>query len=247
MDLELPEGTPDDIAEIFKKPEVLAIIESHTKGLATKKQELLDQLSLTKKDINDLGGLDAIKAKLVAHAEAEKAVKSKNDDESAKSKDAKAWQEKLDAANAKIAQYEQERINAKVTSQLSKALGEDADVIDVLEPFLLKRIKTETDDRGEIQIKVLSANGGPLLTDKGEGTLKDLVSQFRDDPKFAPLFKASNKSGSGARSTNGAVTTENPWAKNTPHFSSTRQAEIYRQDPAKARQLAAAAGVKLYE
>lgn len=251
MELDLPEGTTPEVAELFMKPEVLAVVEHHNKGLSAKKQELLDQLSLTKKDIAELGGLDSIKARLQAAADAERAAKSKADNEAMKSKDIdsvnKAWQEKLDAANAKILQYEQARIQSTVNAQLTKALAEDADALDVLEPFLLKRIKTEIDGSGEIAIKVLAANGGPLLTDKGEGTLKDLVTQFRDDPKFAPLFRASNKSGSGAKSTNGPVTAENPWLKNTPQYSPTKQAQVYRTDPAKARALAAAAGVKLFE
>jgi hypothetical protein len=250
-DYELPEGTDPEIAELFKKPEVLSIVQHINKGVASKNKELLDQLSLTKKDINDLGGIDNIKSKLTAaeRLEAERAAKASAEAEGSNDIEAvkKAFQQKLDEANAKLEKHEQERVANKVTSQLVKALDKDADVFEVLEPFLKKRLRTEVEADGSIKVKVLTSEGGPMLTEKGEASVKDLIASFRDDPKFSPLFKADNKAGSGAKSTDGIASLENPFAKNTPHYSPTKQAQLYRADPARARALAASVGFKLYE
>lgn len=251
FEITVPEGTAPEIAELFKKPEVLSIVQHVNKGVAAKNKELLDQLSLTKKELNDLGGVDGIKQRMqtLSDLEAERArlaaeqAEGSNDVETVK----KAYQDKLDVLAAERDALKQEKVATKVTSQITKALGDDAEAFEVLEPFIMKRIKSVVQADGSVALQVMTAEGGPLLTEKGDATIKDLINEFRNSAKFAPLFKATNLAGSGARTTTTVAATANPFAKGTPAYSPTAQALLFRSDPAKARQFAAAAGVKLYE
>lgn len=255
MEFDLPQDLTPELAELFAKPEVIAAVQHITtqanKGVAEKNKELLGKLSLTQKELNDLGGIDTIKTRLSAVEKAEADAARKAQEAAAASGDVeaikKAYEDRLSAANAQIEGFKQEKITGTIKSQLTKAVADAGGSFDLLEPFIMQRVKPVLDEDGRVRLSVLTAEGGPLITEKGEGTVKDLVAEFRDSEKFAVMFKADNKAGSGARSSGAAVSADNPFDKASPSYSVARQNQLYREDANKARALAAAVGIKLYE
>lgn len=107
--------------------------------------------------------------------------------------------------------------------------------------------------RGRQQFK-LDEHGKPVAKDKDGNTLynaagdpltpKDFVAGLTKTA--AHLFDESSGSGaggSGQGGKGGGNTNTNPWKKET--YNLTQQSQIYKDSPDQARQLAAAAGVKL--
>jgi hypothetical protein len=89
------------------------------------------------------------------------------------------------------------------------------------------------------------ADGNPIYTETGEPmTPKAFVSGLTK--KASHLFNPSQGAGSqggGGGPKGGQGTTGNPWKKET--FNLTQQSAIYREDPTRAKALAAQAGVTL--
>jgi hypothetical protein len=255
LEFDLPQDLSPEVAELFAKPEVIAAVQHITahanKGVAEKNKELLGKLSLSQKEINELGGIDTIKTRLSTVEKAEAEAARRAQEAAAASGDVeaikKAYEDRLASANATIEQFKSEKITNTVKSQLTKAVADAGGDFDLLEPFIMRRVKPTVTEDGSVKLNLFTNEGGPLITEKGEGTVKDLIAEFRNSDKFARMFAADNKAGSGAKSTTGAVSTENPFDKNSPAYSVTKQGQLYTQDPAKARALAAAVGIKLYE
>lgn len=81
-------------------------------------------------------------------------------------------------------------------------------------------------------------------TDMGEAEIGAYVETWGKSGEAAPFQKPSGTTGSGAEGSRGKGGAEpNPWAKDT--FNLSKQGEVVRTDPAKAKRLAAAAGVVL--
>ena len=246
MTFKVPEGTPAEIAELFDKPEVKAIVD----GLAEKNTELLGKLSLAKKDLNDFGGAEAIRERLAEletlRGEVDAAKKTPKPDASEMTK---ALQDQLKAANDKLAASEQQRITSTVAGKLAKAIKDAGGDPDLLDPFISKRVKSKVAEDGTVGLELFTEAGGPLLDANGQpANLSQLVSEFKSNQRYGVMFAADNKQGSG---TNPAATSsaaiENPFQKGTAHFSSIKQAELMRTDPDKGRALAAQAGFQLFE
>jgi len=89
------------------------------------------------------------------------------------------------------------------------------------------------DDEGGTQY-VIGADGASPLTPKEwiNGHVRDTAPHFFDMP-----------TGGGALGSNGATGSKNPWLKES--WNMTEQGKIFREKPALAKQMAAAAGVNL--
>ena len=89
------------------------------------------------------------------------------------------------------------------------------------------------DDEGGTQY-VIGADGASPLTPKEwiNGHVRDTAPHFFDMP-----------TGGGALGSNGAAGSKNPWLKES--WNMTEQGKVFREKPALAKQLAAAAGVNL--
>lgn len=81
---------------------------------------------------------------------------------------------------------------------------------------------------------------------QGELNPAEFIKKLKEMPEYQNQFKSSVRGGSGAPPTGGngnGVGHTNPWAKDT--LSLSEQTKIFRQDPAKAKRLAAEAGAAL--
>lgn len=72
--------------------------------------------------------------------------------------------------------------------------------------------------------------------------VSDVVKKFKEDNTYAHLFKADKPDGYDPKG-GGAPTGKNPFAKDS--FNLTEQGKLLREDPARAAELAKAAGITL--
>lgn len=84
------------------------------------------------------------------------------------------------------------------------------------------------------KVRVGSNGAAPMTLDEWVQTL------VADAPH---LFEGNSGGGASGNGSGGVGNIENPWKRETRNI--TKQGEIFRKDPAKARALAAAAGVKI--
>lgn len=253
-EIKLPENIAPEVAELFAKPEVMevlkATIQAHTEPLAAKKDELLNKYTQTKKQLDQFGGLDAIQSKLSAFEQAEAAKAEAERQAALASTDVeavkKSFQEIIAQKDAKLQEYETDRVNGKARSLVKSAVKEANGDYDLLNPFIAQRTKTVVGADGKINVQVFKADGAPMYKDNGnEATLQDLMNEFKNSPKYGVMFGADNKSGSGARSPafNPGAAVDNPFMRNTPAWNVTKQQQMLASQPELARMLAKSAGI----
>ncbi len=92
----------------------------------------------------------------------------------------------------------------------------------VLLPHITNRLQVETDENGEVKVRVLDSQGKPSAL-----SIDDLKKEFRGNVAFKPLIVASNASGSGASgggSGGGA-------AKKPSEMTTQERLEFQKNDP----------------
>ena len=155
-------------------------------------------------------------------------------------------QELLAAKDQELQALKQEKVQGKVQGMIGKAVAEAKGDADLLEPFIAKRTRTVVGEDGKIGVQVFKDDGTPMLTSDGNpASLKDLMNEFKNSPKFGRMFEADNRAGSGAK-TNAVAAggVDNPFMKG-PSFNVSKQMELYRSNPELAKIMASQAGMKL--
>lgn len=241
---------PPEVQSVLGREDVQALLNSTIDKakapLLTKRDELLGQLTTAKQtlqQVQDLGGLEALTAAQQARADADAAKRAAEIAEAEKNGNAeqlkKHYSDQLSAKDQELQSLRQLMIDEKVSSKLGREIREAKGTPELLEPHLKNRIKAELKD-GKVQITVLTPSGMPMLKDDGkEATIADLIAELKASPIYQRAFEAPSVSGAGSRpsQTPGA---NNPWAPNT--FNITQQMQLFRQDPAAARRMAAEYG-----
>lgn len=256
MSFQLPEdvvnGLAPEVKDIITKPEVLAVIEQVNAGLVKKRDELLTDLGNIKKTYEPFGSPDNIKARLDKLAQLEDMTEEEKRKAAAAHKDVEAvraeMEGRLTAANDELKTYKQAVAEREVTLQLRSAISEAGGDEELLMPFVKGRVKYELGADGAVKVAVRTSADAPMLNKDGkDATLADLVGEFKASDKYARLFKAVNTSGAGSSPSGnqGPGVASNPFAKNSPHWNVTAQAQLIRSNPELAKSLASAAGVKL--
>lgn len=253
MAYELPQevlsNLDDELKSVVTKPEVLAIIESVVTPIVTAKSTLLNEKKELQRSIDAFGGIEKVKADLeelgnvrkMTDEERSKAIKASADVEAVRVElSGKLKAEQDTVANLKKSIAERELMNS-----VAKAVGDSGD-FELLLPFINKRISHSLKDDGRLHIDVMTEDGKPMLTSTGDNaTLTDLITEFKNSERYGRLFKAEGKGGSGAgHGVASAGAGNNPFKKG-PSFNVTEQANLYRNNPVLAKQLAAEAGVAL--
>lgn len=256
--MELPQDFfPADVAPevkaAFENPEVVKIVMGYNKGLVEKRDELIGRLSTKEGVLKDLGDVEAAKQKLSQYDSLQAKYDALEKNKVAPNADIEAvrkeLQDKIAERDAKL-----EAINTKRTSlerdRVVKAAMKEAGIQDpdLLFPLVKDRVKPKLTDTDDVAFEFTTANGTPLLNDKGDpGGLGDLINEFKTNARYAPFLAPQNVGGSGARSGGGGnAGVDNPWAKDSPNFGNVAaQTKLYKENKALAVQLAAAAGQKL--
>lgn len=85
-------------------------------------------------------------------------------------------------------------VDAEVNSALNELKGNS----NLLRPHVAKYVKMVEDDNGNFSNQVVDDAGNPRVNGDGKFfTVKELVSEMRDQETFAPAFEADVKSGAG--------------------------------------------------
>lgn len=219
------EGAQKAIADAIKKAE---------DPLKQKRDQLLGekrQLEAQLKEVDDLGGVEALKDLPKAKEE----ISKKSDAEKSLAEQVKDLQKQLNDQRT-------QNVNEKLSAKLSKEIRDAKGVPELLEGHVKGRIKHEVDDKGALKVTVLDKNGAPLLVDGRDATLTDLLTEFKAHPTLSRAFEAPALGGSNTKPSLQS-TAGNPFAKATLNI--TEQGRLLKTDKPRAIQLANEAGVKI--
>lgn len=242
----------EDLRKKLEDPEVLTVIQSKidssVSSLNTKNQETLDELKKLRNTLNEFGGLEKIKT-IISETATEKAAREKAEMDKARTEGnvkeietryAEQLQQKDTELNTLKSSVIEKEVKNVLVSSLNKAKGSD-----LLEPFIKQRVKGSFGPNG-IEIEVLNENGTPMLTNKGtKATVDDLVEEFKSNQRYQTLFSGSGKSGSGTDASAGVDETFNPFDKTDKRFNLTKAMQFYKENPDKAKRLAAKVGFSI--
>lgn len=112
-----------------------------------------------------------------------------------------AKNKELEAKDTEIKERDRIIENLLITQEGTKELAAaDAFNTDLLMPHI-ERMTTVVRDGGKPRAAVLDKDGEERLNASGDPmTIKELVAEMKKDPKYAPAFRGSGSSGSGAAS-----------------------------------------------
>lgn len=244
MTIKFDDIEDENIRKILEEPtiqsKIQSRIDSSVSSLQSKNQELLNELKTLKGSLEEFGGLDNIKNVL-------KELENKKLDKARSEGDLKGietkYMEQLSAKDKELQTLRNTIVEKEIKSLVSSALAKYK-ASELLEPFIKQRIRGGFQDG--VVIEFVNEDGAPMLTSKGtKASIDDLIEEFRQNERFKPLFPAPKKSGSG---TDSSVNTDdgfNPFDRNDKRFNLTKAMEFYKQNPEKAKQLAAKVGFKI--
>jgi len=189
---------------------------SELDGLKKKVEELLGEKKTAQQKQRE--------AEEKAQKEAEEAARKKGDVAAIEA----SWKAKLEQAEAKHAEATkalQDQVYKLTVGQTAQALASELSIKGseaVLLPHITNRLQVETDENGEVKVRVLDSQGKPSAL-----SIDDLKKEFRSNVAFKPLIVASNASGSGASgggSGGGA-------AKKPSEMTTQERLEFQKNDP----------------
>lgn len=251
MEFEIPEDATPELKSFLEseanKAAVAALVEAQTRGLKTKRDELLGNQAALNKRFEQYGGLDGMEALAKQAADAEQARKKAEQEVLEKSGNVedvkKHYSGQLSAAQQELADLKAAILNEKVSAKINAEIREAKGVPELLESHVRSRVRSEMVD-GKLKITVLNASGGPMLKDDGkEASVKDLISELRTNAIYQRAFEAPTAGGTGGKESSGASVAANPWNPVTKNV--TEQMKLYHQDKAAAQRMAAEFNVKL--
>ena len=145
--------------------------------------------------------------------------------------DGSDWKSKYELLKGEFETFKQDAANKEILSTkrslAKKALLDSGVTEDILEDFMLSALDYEA-----INLK----DGAINEVDKFVAAQKERYGKYFGEVRVEGAFIANPPASGG-----GEV---NPWKKGE-HYSLQKQTELFRKDPAKARQMAAVAGIKL--
>jgi hypothetical protein len=135
-------------------------------------------------------------------------------------------------------QLKQQLNNMVVDSALNSAVSE----IKVHGPYT-KAVKAMFRDQVKVDV---DENGNPVALidgEYGEQPVPKYLKEWAQTDEGKAFIEAPTNGGGGARGGSGSGKLKNPWTKD--NWNMTEQARIYKQDPERAKRMAAEAGKKV--
>lgn len=221
-------------------PTIAAYFAEKEKPLAAKRDELLGQVAEFKKLIEEAGGVETIKtwkdqaSKAAADVEAAR-VSALSKEDLLKEREAH-YARLIGERDEKISKFEQRVIDKEVNAAITEAIAAAEGNPKLLGHIVRQSVKASIDANGEVVLSVTAPDGKP-------SDIKALVASLRNDDDYAAAFKAPHVSGTGTRKSADVVSTDNPFDPKAANF--TKQMEMIKSDPAKAKKLAAIHGMEL--
>ncbi|RIX01112.1 hypothetical protein D3X38_08570 [Acinetobacter baumannii] len=168
---------------------------SELDGLKNKVNQLLNEKKTAQEKQREAEEKAQREAEEKAQREAEEAARKKGDVAAIEA----SWKAKLEQAEAKHAEATkalQDQVYKLTVGQTAQALASELSIKGseaVLLPHITNRLQVETDENGEVKVRVLDSQGKPSAL-----SIDDLKKEFRSNVAFKPLIVASSASGSGA-------------------------------------------------
>lgn len=232
------EGLSDEAKTILASADVQKVIQSAIEAaeapLKRSKDELLGEkkeLARQLKEVNDLGGLDALKE-----------VPKVKEEVAKKTTEEQTYADQVKALQKQLTDMRQQDTNAKLQARIHDDIRELKGAPELLESHVKSRIKHEMADDGSLKVTVLDKNGVPMFVDGKEAGIKDLLNEFKGHQTLSRAFDAPQLNGAGSKPS-ATVAASNPFATATKNLS--EQGRLVKTDRARATQLANEAGVKI--
>lgn len=143
----------------------------------------------------------------------------------------------------KYDKLEKEYHETLILSEVSAA-AQEAEAFSHMDIFyrIGKSARVVVSDAGEKTVQIFDGEH-PVVDGTGKPiTIKQRVAELKADKDTAHLFKGGNYGGNSHSGNHGLTPGENPWKTG----NLTRQAEVFKSDPALAKRLAADAGKKIH-
>lgn len=252
MPIKFDDVEDEAIRKVLEDPtiqsKIQSRIDSSVSGLTSKNQELLADLKTLKSSIDELGGLDQLKS-IVQETAAQKSAREKAELERARAEGnvneiETRYAEQLQQKDQELSTLKTSIVDKEVTNVLNSAISK-AKGSDLLEPFIRKRVKGAF-NKDQIEVEVLNENGTPMLTNKGtRATVDDLIEEFKTNTRYMSLFSGSGKSGSGTDNSPPVDESFNPFDKSDKQFNLTKAMQFYKENPDKAKRMAAKVGFNI--
>lgn len=212
--------------------------EEELEALKKKNKELLDDLAplkALKKTLDELGGVDAIKSAIEESSELKTKLTEKSTDVDTVRNQLTG---KLTAAEKKAEALKSRIANTKVESKLKELAKEHGATWEFIEGRVKSRVKYEYNDETDaLTLKVLGADGQPLMKDGKEAELSSIFDELKADDVFKKAFEVNTaRSGTGSAPSGNA---SKGGSKDNPFVGGTidEQTKLFRERPDYARRL----------
>lgn len=233
------DGLSDEVKAVLASDDVQKIIQSAIEAaeapLKRSKDELLGekkQLQKQLKEVDDLGGIEALKEVPKVKEEAAK-----------KTNEEHTYADQVKALQKQITDMRERDVNSKLNARIQNEIRELKGAPELLESHVKSRIKHEVSEDGSLKVTVLDTNGVPMFVDGKEAGIKDLLTEFKGHQTLSRAFDAPQLNGAGSKPSAATTTAANPFASATKNLS--EQGRLVKSDRNRAVQLANEAGVKI--
>tara|TARA_R110000851_G_C13096546_1_gene567513 strand:- start:40 stop:771 length:732 start_codon:yes stop_codon:yes gene_type:complete len=218
----------------------VASLQAELDTLRNHNRELLSDLGQKKVSLSqyaELGGVDDVRTKL---SELNKKADGKNDVDTIKSE----YQRQLEEKDTALNTLRSGMLNDKVESLLDEAIREQKGFADLLKPVLKDRVRADLDAAGQLKVTILDKNGNPKLIDNGkDATIADLVAEYKTNEIYSRAFDGTGITGTGTRNSSGSTGgSGNPYDKNGDSYNVSAGMQLFKENPAHAKQLMVEAG-----
>lgn len=211
-------------------------------GLKRKRDELLEAQRKLKEDLSKFDGIDPEEARTAAER-ARKGEQDKLGKEEAIEATRRTMQAAFETEREKFTGEIAERDSFIRSLLVDNTLSAELDRANVL-PEYREAVKALFEKQAPQVVREDGKYRAVFKTDVGDVPISQHVEKWAKSEAAAPFIAASGTSGSGAQGSGRSGSGDgNPWSKDS--FNLTKQGELMKSDPAKARRMAAAAGVVL--
>lgn len=193
--------------DTYTKEEAAALVAQEVAGLKANQQELLKDVKQKAAALKAYEGVDAEKYKALEAAAAEadrKKAAAEGDFKSLEAQLTKKYEGLIEVERGEKTKLRTSMERNLIDAAAAQELARHSDSPKMLLPHIRGQMKVVEQD-GEFYARVVDSNGNVRIG-SGQGsspmTLSELIEEMKGDKEFAPAFRGSGASGSGAARSN---------------------------------------------
>lgn len=220
---------------VFTAEEVEAKVQETVAGLKANQAELLKDVKATKAKLLAYEGVDPEKYRQLESAAAEaerKKAAAEGDFKSLEAQLTKKYEGLIEVERGEKTKLRTSMERNLIDAAAAQELARHSDSPKMLLPHIRGQMKVVEQD-GEFYARVVDSNGNVRIG-SGQGsspmTLSELIEEMKGDKEFAPAFRGSGASGSGAARSNagggGSKTVQNTFEDYTANLERLAKKEV---------------------